>query len=274
MTLLFSQLTSNWHHWNDQLEQLNTEIVSHAANCLLFSAKREIDKHLTQIQLTVHLLGISILFLATFANPLVTSWITYPIGIAGIVATSGVTYRFLERHFPEPLKIFVSRISSFAFSSIFGRSSCDGSTEEEIHINTDDYRMHPVRREALENCERLIEEIRELKSMLRNIRQFVLARPRLNAVCQQYIREHPEGIVPVRRPQLEGLDYNKIYDRELILGLKRIAYAAELEEIMLFIQRHSEVYACFREHIEIERARRARPGSETFLIEFPSNLEE
>ncbi|MFZ0565272.1 MAG: hypothetical protein WAM28_03720 [Chlamydiales bacterium] len=274
MTLLFSQLTSNWHHWNDQLEQLNTGIVSRAANCLPLPARRGIDKHLTQIQLTVHLLGISVLFLATFVNPLITSWITYPIGIAGIVATSGVTYRFLERHFPEPLKVFVSRISSFVFSSIFGRSSCDGSTDEDIHINTDDYRMHPLERAALNHCEQLIEEIRELKNILRNIRQFVVDRPRLNAICEQYIREHPEGIVQVRRPQLEGLDYNKIFDRQLILGLKRDAYAIELREIMLFIQRHSEVYACFREHIEIERARRERPVSETFLIEFPSNLEE
>ncbi|MFZ0565271.1 MAG: hypothetical protein WAM28_03715 [Chlamydiales bacterium] len=125
---------------------------------------------------------------------------------------------------------------------------------EEVSLNTEDYKIHPMKLEAQQHCERLLEDIQELKSTISKIRQFIAEHPRLNATCERYIREHPEGIVPVKKPQLEGLDYNKIYDRELILGLKRNAYAAELEEIKLFIQRHAEVYACFKEHLEKSEA--------------------
>jgi len=121
---------------------------------------------------------------------------------------------------------------------------------QELHLNTDDYKVHPIKRETQENCERLQEEIYQLKSIIAKIREFIVLRPQLNALCEHYIADHPEGIVPVMKPQLEGLDPSNIYDYELMLKLRKNACADELEEMMLFIRRHSEIYLCFKEHEE------------------------
>jgi len=280
-------LSNAWNRWNHSLETCTTKAVQTASYCLPVAMKQMIDEHMTQAQLTVHGLGVSVLLQGTLGNPLLIPVVAYPLGVVSIILTSGVGYRFLKVHFRELAPVREHRISNVVvpilltgfqvlalyevinsgrFSSaskvslgiwtsyangianlFFSSFRNGGGRSGVVYLDTSDEEVLE-KQKLLASCRALEEEIRRHRSTVEKIDAFISERPELKALCQKYIAEHPESIVRIKKPPIEGLDPNDLIDKKAILALTRNKWEREVRERRRFLERHSEVRECFEKY--------------------------
>jgi len=112
-------------------------------------------------------------------------------------------------------------------------------------------------RELIAECESVRREIKEIKSNIQKLDQFISSYPDLLAITQEHIVKYKDyiAIIPtnIAAIQLEGPhDY---IGQKGQLCQKRARLEHELKERIRFIKNHGAVYACFEAHFKAERDR-------------------
>lgn len=243
------------------------------------------QEYKTESKVALLWLANTVLLQLTVGNPLLPSYIRYPLGVLSLLPTAKTFYSNVKLHIANTVEnatpekrikcIFVATmVTCFDLLALIGAAYSLQNKKERVDVvislalwltfanacinllsTSSFFDKKHVSKESLADelkneTEALIKEIDFLKSNIQKIDSFVISRKDLLELVKDYAEKFPEYICNDIDFSTDDLNMDDDIDKMTIYKIKRLECEHMLNERIEFIKRHKEVYDSFYKHVK------------------------